>query len=155
MPRKIFEADQAFGEYLKKENPAIYQGYVRWAEIIVDGMRGVGPDFMFWVKKSERKEQQQQAVIRWSNRVAKPWSEHMAYTMGATQRDNVLGRIIMRLGRPICRLVDFFPVSNKPTTLLQVYSIWAAFLSIYFIGRGYVAIGNFFNRLCGRVTQEA
>jgi len=154
MPQKIFEADQAFGEYLKKENPSIYRGYIRWAEIIVDGMRGVGPDFMFWIKESQRKEHQKAAVIRWSNRVAKPWSEHMAYVMNATKRDNLLGRIIMKLGRPICQFVDFLPVSNTPTTLIQVYSIWAAFISIYFIAKAYVSINNFFNRLRGRVIQE-
>ena len=154
MPRKIFEADQAFGEYLKANDPAVYNGYVRWAQIVVDGMNQQGPDFMFWVNKDTRKQVQQATWIKWAERIAKPWSEHMAYAMAVTERDNDVGRMLMAVGRPVCRLVNLLPDTNQPATALKVYAIWATFSSTYYVARGLVAVRNLF-RLNRRVAQES
>ena len=97
MPRDVFIADQLFGAQMQKDDPEVHAGYIRWATLIVEGMEGKAKDFMFWVPKSERKEAEKRATIKWAHKVATPWSEHMAYLMGHRDEDNNVGRIIMAL----------------------------------------------------------
>jgi uncharacterized membrane protein YjjP (DUF1212 family) len=62
-----------------------------------------------------------------ANKIGQPWSQHMAYLMGAVDRDNAMGRILMNIGRPICRVVDMIPriaKSKRKHGLPTVYTIW-------------------------------
>ncbi len=86
MDDDIFEADQVFGYILKQTKPTIYHGYVAWAKYIVRGMNN-----KYFAK-----------VV---NVFAKPWSEHMAYIMGYSEKDNLIGNMLMKVGTPICFIV--------------------------------------------------
>jgi len=93
MNREIYLADQAFGAELVKRSPDIYNGYRAWADIVVNWMDGVAGEFIkSW-------------AIMWAQDIATPWAKHMAYKMGALEKDNLTGRIIASVGVPICRLV--------------------------------------------------
>ena len=130
MPRDVFIADQLFGAQMQKDDPEVHAGYIRWATLIVEGMEGKAKDFMFWVPKSERKEAEKRATIKWAHKVATPWSEHMAYLMGHRDEDNNVGRIIMALGKPLSRFVNRLPA--KDFGLLGTYSLWIICPTLYY-----------------------
>ncbi len=132
MPKNIFVADQMFGDELRKSDPEVYEGYVRWASVIVSGMEGTAPDFMLWVSKDKRKQVEKEATIKWAQKVAKPWSEHMAYLMGVLPNDNNVGRLIMKMGRPLSRLVNKLP-KDYNFGLVGSYTLWLICPSLYYI----------------------
>jgi len=80
----IFKADEAFGRHLYKTNIDTLIGYHLWAKPVVKMMR-----------KSK-------TVTRIVYFFAKPWSEEMAYRMGAKEKGNCWGNILMFIGLPIC-----------------------------------------------------
>lgn len=143
MPRNIFVADQMFGEELRKVEPEIYEGYVRWASVIVSGMEGTAPDFMLWVNKADRKEVEKKATIKWAQKVAKPWSEHMAYLMGVVPQDNNVGRLIMKMGKPLSRLAAKLP-KNYKFGLIGSYTLWLICPSLYYIATGIDKVQSLF-----------
>ena len=143
MPREIFVADQRFGEQLKQTDPEVYEGYVRWASVIVSGMEGTAPDFMLWVNKANRKEVEKATTIKWAQKVAKPWSEHMAYLMGTMPSDNNVGRLIMKMGKPLSRLAAKLP-SNYKFGLLGSYTLWLICPSLYYIATGIDKVQSLF-----------
>lgn len=145
MPRHIFAADQAFGEQLKKADPEVYEGYVRWASVIVSGMEGTAPDFMIWVNKADRKEVEKKATIKWAQKVAKPWSEHMAYLMGIVPQDNNVGRLIMKMGKPLSRLAAKLP-KNYKFGLIGSYTLWLICPSLYYIATGIDKVQTVFKK---------
>jgi len=128
MSHNIWAADQAYGQMLRKTDKNIYRGYIRWARIVTAWMDGKGPDFMFWIKDKEKRQKcQQKAMINMANKIGQPWSQHMGYLMGAVSNDNTMGRILMNIGRPICRVVDMIPRVSKTQRkhgLVTVYTIW-------------------------------
>jgi hypothetical protein len=128
MSHNIWAADQAYGQMLRKTDKSVYRGYIRWARIVTAWMEGKGPDFMVWIKdKEQRQKAQQKAMISMANKIGQPWSQHMAYLMGAVDRDNAMGRVLMNIGRPICRVVDMIPriaKSKRKHGLPTVYTIW-------------------------------
>jgi hypothetical protein len=131
MPNHIFVADQMFGDELRKNDPEVYEGYVRWASVIVSGMEGTAPDFMFWVNKADRKEAEKKATIKWAQKVAKPWSEHMAFLMGVLPEDNNVGRIIMKLGRPLSKLAGKLP-KNYKFGIVGSLALWFICPALYY-----------------------
>jgi hypothetical protein len=144
MPHDIFYADQKYGDWLRENDPEVYAGYIRWAQVIVDGMDGKFPDFMLWMSKDERKKAEKQKVIKWAYRIATPWSQHMAYLMNVVDKDNDIGRILMRVGRSVSRLVGKLPNKNKPIGLLTVYFIWVTFAGTYYSANIYSKITKLF-----------
>jgi len=145
MPYSVFAADQEFGEKLRQTDPQVYEGYIRWASVIVSGMDGTAPDFMFWVPKDSRKTAEKEATIKWAHKVATPWSEHMAYLMGARKEDNNVGRIIMKLGKPLSRLAAKLP-DNYKFGVLGSYTLWVICPSLYYIANGVDKIQSLFKR---------
>lgn len=145
MPHHIFAADQAFGEQLKKTDPEVYEGYVRWASVIVSGMEGKSPDFMFWVSKDNRKQVEKEATIKWAQKVAKPWSEHMAYLMGVLPNDNNVGRLIMKMGRPLSRLAGKLP-KDYEFGFVGAVTLWAICPSLYYIATAIDKVQSVFKR---------
>lgn len=135
MPYSVFAADQEFGEQLRMKDPEVYEGYIRWASVIVSGMEGTAPDFMFWYPKKDRKQAEKEATIKWAHKVATPWSEHMAYLMGVRKEDNNVGRIIMKLGKPLSRLAAKLP-KNYKFGVIGSYTLWLICPSLYFIATG-------------------
>ena len=133
MSQNIWAADQAYGRLLRKTDKAMYRGYFRWARPVTQWMDGAGPDFMLWVPKERRAKAQQDLMIALTHKVGSPWSEHMAYKMGALKNDNRQGRILMKIGRFFCRSVNLIPkMPTKykqaswtiPYSLLSSYTIW-------------------------------
>ena len=84
----IFEADQAFGARLRVEDPEVMIGYTLWATPVVSLM------------------QKSKMFTRVVYVIAKPWAEQMAYEMGARTRENLIGKMIMTIGKTFCRLVS-------------------------------------------------
>jgi len=87
MSEKIFVADEKFGEFIKNNYPVVLNGYLLWANKVVYFMR-ISRNFTKVV-----------------NLIAKPWSEEMAYKMDALSKGNILGKILMFIGIPICGIV--------------------------------------------------
>jgi len=59
----------------------------------------------------------------------------MAYKMGVLKQDNTMGRIIMKIGTVICRVVSYIPPkpkSNRKQQALAVYTIWALVFFTYY-----------------------
>ena len=143
MPYNIFAADQMYGEWLKKNDRVVYRGYIKWAKIVTSWIDGNGPDFMVWIKdKEQRKELQKQAATKWAYKIATPWSEHMAYLMNAVKNDNMMGRIIMAIGRPICKIVYFMPKKRMVPDVVSTWTMWALFFFSYYTSLNIVKIMN-------------
>lgn len=138
MDNNIWAADQAYGQWLRKNDRKLYRGYVRWARIVTAWMDGKGPDYMVWIKDpQERAERQKAAITDMAIKIGTPWSEHMAWLMGEMKNDNQMGRILMAIGTPICKLVDMLPRSKKRRTerkhsLITLYTMWALFYISYY-----------------------
>lgn len=132
LSKEIYVADQEFGELLAKSNPDVYNGYVAWAQIVVDWMEGNGPQCMFWIQdETERKKAQQKMSIEWAKKIATPWAVHMAYVMGIEKNDSLTGKILMTIGAPICKVVGFwqrkFGKLQKKPGIFKGYALWATF----------------------------
>jgi len=87
MAADIYKADAAFGVYIREHNPNVIIGYHYLCKPIVKLM------------------QTSKTITTIVNIFAKPWSHEMAYQVGAKQESNMIGRIIMSIGIPICALV--------------------------------------------------
>lgn len=155
MPYNIFAADQQYGEWLKKHDRVVYKGYIKWARIVTSWIDGGGPDFMVWIKdKQKRSEAQKKAATNWAYKIATPWSEHMAYLMGAVKNDNVMGRIIMKIGRPICKIVYFMPKKRVVPDVVSTWTMWSLFFFSYYASTVYVKISKKSKALKNLITQE-
>ena len=147
MPYNIFAADQQYGEWLKKNDRVVYRGYVRWARIVTAWIDGGGPDFMIWIKDEEkRKQKQREAATKWAYKIATPWSEHMAYLMGAIKNDNVMGRIIMKIGRPICKIVFMLPKKKLLPEFFSTWTMWSLFFFSYYTSLSYSKLSKFISK---------
>lgn len=129
LPDNIYEADERFGQYLRENDPYAYYGYVKWASVVVDWMEKDGPQCMFWIRdKDKRNQEQRNMAISWSRRIATPWAEHMAYMMGVGETDNRAGRLIMKTGIWISRLVGKYTKTTQPTKSVALgYAMWSVF----------------------------
>ena len=147
MSHNVWAADQAYGRLLRTTDKDIYRGYIRWARPVTQWMDARGPDFMVWVNKEDRSKAQARMMIALTHKVGAPWSEHMAYLMGAIKNDNEQGRILMKIGRFFCRSVNYIPkVPTKykrskwltPYSLLSSYTIWFLLQFSYYASLGYI-----------------
>ena len=84
MTSDIFKADGIFGSQIKKQNPYVMVGY-----------HYLGAPLVRLMQKSK-------AVTHIVNIFATPWSYEMAYQVGLKQNGNIMGKIIMWIGIPIC-----------------------------------------------------
>ena len=129
LPDHIYEADEKFGQWLRETDPYAYYGYVKWASVVVDWMEKDGPQCMFWIRdKQKRKEAQQAMAIAWARRIATPWAQHMAFLMGVEKEDNKAGRLIMKTGLWVSRIIGKYTKTTKPTkSPVLGYIMWATF----------------------------
>lgn len=138
----IFQADQEYGEWLKRNDRSVYKGYIRWAKLVTSWMDGGKPDFMVWIKDPKvRSEKQAAAATTWAKKIALPWAEHMAYLMKAVPEDNLAGRITMAIGRPICKIVDMLPKKENPG-VGTTWTMWVLFFFTYYVSNGIVKLRN-------------
>ena len=135
LPQEIYTADQKFGQWLRENDPYAYFGYIKWASVVVEWMDKEGPQCMFWIKdKKVRGEKQKALAISWAKRIATPWAQHMAYRMGTLPEDSKAGRIIMKFGLWLSRLIG--KTTNTTTNTKSVklgYSMWAIFGILYIL----------------------
>lgn len=146
MDYRVWSADQAYGEWLKANDRNVYKGYIKWARIVTSWMDGSGPDFMVWIKdKEKRKLAQKEAATKWAYNIGTPWSLHMAYLMGAVEKDNLAGRITMAIGRPICKIVNVLPKRRNPGVFTS-WTMWSLFFFSYFVSQGFVKVANLISK---------
>lgn len=160
MNQNIWAADQMYGQWLRKKDRRVYRGYVRWARIVTAWMDGKGPVYMPWITDSEKRAaRQKDRITDMAIKIGTPWSEHMAYLMGALPEDNVQGRILMEIGKPICRFVDSLPRVGKKSRrhrLPTLYTMWALFYLSYYTSLAGAGIYSFFKGFgFKRVGQRA
>jgi hypothetical protein len=151
MDQNIWAADQAYGQWLRKKDRRVYRGYVRWARIVTAWMDGKGPVYMPWIVDADKRSAAQKtAITDMAIKIGTPWSEHMAYLMGALPEDNVQGRFLMEIGKPICRFVDSLPRVSKRSRrhrLPTLYTMWALFYLSYYTSLAGAGIYSFFKGL--------
>ena len=99
MTNEIREADEEFGRIISSTSPETMIGYHYWAIPIVGLM-----------KKSSLFSR-----IVWF--VAKPWAYQMAYEMGAIDKGNLAGKILMRFGILISKSIGKIITLKNPGKL--------------------------------------
>ncbi len=83
----VYEADQEFGQHMRETDPYVMDGYLAWATTVVRFM-------------------QKSCVFSWFvSLFAKPWAREMFLRQTGNGRGSWRGRILMRLGIPLCRFI--------------------------------------------------
>lgn len=95
MEDAIWEADERYSEMIRATDPNVYTGYYCWGQHVAR-----------WMKSSS-------TLTRIVQVFAKPWSEEMAYQMGAQETGSLRGKAIVAIGMPICRWIG---ASLRPGT---------------------------------------
>ena len=114
MDYNTFKADEEFGEILRASDPDVYWGYIKWASIVVGWMSGETPDVLLWIRDKEKRQKVElDWTLRITHRIATPWAEHMQYLVGRRDEDNLAGKLIMAVGKPISRLISKLPKFGK------------------------------------------
>jgi hypothetical protein len=142
MDYRVWSADQQYGEWLKKHDRSVYKGYIKWAKIVTSWMDGNGPDYLIWIKDKElRSSEQKRTSTEWAQKIGTPWAEHMAFLMGALPNDNLKGRVIMTIGRPICKFVNMLPKRANPGTI-TTWLMWSMFFMSHYASEGVVKLSR-------------
>jgi hypothetical protein len=148
----VWAADQRYGKWLRQTDRRVYRGYIRWARTVTAWMDGKGPDCFVWLPKEQRAAAQKEAITKMSLRIGIPWSEHMAYLMGARTVDNLRGRVLMTIGVPISRLIDYIP-HRKGHRLATLWGMWALFWMSHWTADVIVAANKFMVKTQMRFKQ--
>lgn len=98
MSEETFKADQAFGKMIYTINPEIMVGYWTFAKPIV---------------KMMKKSSLFTGAVAF---IALPWAQHMAYCMGASEKDSLFGKVIMAVGIPMCNMIGKLVMSKELTS---------------------------------------
>ena len=101
MEHHIYEADERFGAIMRHADPAVIEGYKLWATPVVKMM------------------QRYSFVTRAVSFIANPWAKQMAHQMGATEKGSLIGKIIMQIGIPFCRVVNYLFSKNTEKLLTK------------------------------------
>jgi hypothetical protein len=125
-------ADQQFGIMLQNQDPDAYNGYLRWAQPVVELLEGKGSATFrkvafFWVRDEQRRQQMQSHIVaHYLDVIARPWAEEMAYRMKADGYDksNPAGRFIMNIGLPMCRAIGRFGKRGELPMWAKTALIW-------------------------------
>ena len=91
MPQIIFDADTKFGYRMYKNNKELLQGYWMWATPVVE-----------WMKQNPKGSKM------FYNIIVKHWSEHMAFSVGVLNKDNLYGKIIHNIGVKFTKMVYLY-----------------------------------------------
>ena len=144
MDPNVWAADQKYGKWLRQNDRRVYRGYIRWARTVTAWMDGKGPDCFLWIRKEDRAQAQKEAINKMALRIGIPWSEHMAFLMGARPHDNLRGRVLMTIGVPISRLIDHIP-HRRGHRILTLWTMWALFWMSHWTASAIVAINKKFS----------
>jgi len=99
------------------------------APVVVDCREKKGPQCMFWIRdKQKRNDTQRAMAISWARKIATPWAQHMAFLMGVEKEDNKAGRLIMKTGMWVSRMIGKYTKTTEPTkSPVLGYVMWATF----------------------------
>jgi hypothetical protein len=142
MDPNVWVADQKYGKWLRENDRRVYRGYIRWARTVTAWMDGKGPDCFLWLPKEQRAMAQKESITAMALRIGIPWSEHMAYLMGARPQDNLRGRVLMTIGKPISRLIDYIP-HRRGHRILTLWGMWGLFWLSHWTASAVVAVDKF------------
>jgi hypothetical protein len=142
MDPNVWVADQAYGKMLRKNDRRVYRGYIRWARTVTAWMDGKGPECFLWLPKEERLVAQKESITKMALRIGIPWSEHMAYLMGTRPKDNLRGKVLMTIGVPISRLIDYIP-HRRGHRILTLWGMWALFWMSHWAASAIVSVNKF------------
>ena len=142
MDPNVWVADQKYGKWLRENDRRVYRGYIRWARTVTAWMDGKGPDCFLWLPKEQRAMAQKESITAMALRIGIPWSEHMAYLMGARPKDNLRGRVLMTIGKPISRLIDYIP-HRRGHRILTLWGMWALFWMSHWTASAIVSVNKF------------
>lgn len=78
LSEEVWEADQEFGKLLFKTHPRVMLGYTFWARNVVKYMK------------------ENPSHTKYLYRIFKPWTEQMAYTMGISNKYNIVGSVTQK-----------------------------------------------------------
>jgi len=96
LSEEVWAADQEFGKLLYKTNPRIMLGYTYWAREVVKYMKN-NPTHTKHLYK-----------------IFRPWTEHMAYKMGVTDKPNLIGNITQKIGYAYSMIVyNYYQIKWK------------------------------------------
>lgn len=123
----INAADQLFGQQLREQHPHIFNGYLAWAQTVVDWMdgKGLGPRVIPFLTQEQHDKVSSYLTTKYVYKLARPWAEEMAFRMGVRKESSLAGKIIMGVGLPLCWVVGrmgFKPVQKS--SKLRGYAVW-------------------------------
>jgi hypothetical protein len=123
MPKDIFEHDQAFGRWLRENNPVAYRGYRVWADVLVSYVRG---ERLFWATQLlfwKTREQQMELTVKFALLLARfigsTFAGEIARRAGHPSPFTLTGWVIVSGGLKICKLLGYI---FKPNKKLKVIS---------------------------------
>lgn len=135
LPHHIYQADQKFGEFMKLHDPAVYKGYLKWAEHVVGWLENKDDsNIMPWIKDDKiRIKKTKQWALNWTLPIATPWTTEMAYQMGYVDKGSYVGKLLMLIGKPICRYLanNNRKVEKKHLIILLAVLGIARFISMF------------------------
>ena len=154
--KSMNEADQKFGRILRDQDPDAYNGYIRWAQPVVELLEGKGSATFrkvafFWVRDEKRRQEiQSNIVAHYLDVIARPWAEEMAYRMKAEGYDksNPAGRFIMNIGLPMCRSIGRFNKHRESPMWLKTALIWGITTVLLVAVSAISMIDKAFNKIC-------
>jgi hypothetical protein len=147
MAPDIFRADQEFGDLLRAKHPDMYNGYVAWAQVVVDWMSGEGPQMMLWIRDLDKRRQAQiDWSTTWAEAIATPWAEWMAHQMGERAETNNIGLALMAIGAPISWVVGKWKKLFGPRKTPAGFGTGLGLIAIFIALKTIVHIGNLFNK---------
>ena len=94
LPTEIYEPDEAYGDWLEKNDPAVLLGYHFWARPVVARMRA------------------SRGFAKFMAVVSRPVALELGRRMGVG-RGSILGRAMLFVGVPVCRLIGIWEASRR------------------------------------------
>jgi len=131
LPTRIWKADERYAALLIKKDPDIYLGYIAWSRLVVELMEGKGPLLAWFMGKEKGREYQTKTARKWAKLLGTSWAEEMAHKLGILRRENKLGKFLLAVGTPICKLIGMkqriFNTIDSPAGYITGYSLWLVF----------------------------
>jgi hypothetical protein len=114
---------------------------------------------MPWISDADKRSAAQKAAITdMAIKIGTPWSEHMAYIMGTLNRDNDYGRILMSIGRPLCKFFGMIPRAPRKYRNHGFVTAWTILSLLYFsyyAGKGILNLKNLISVAKAKLFKEA
>ena len=101
LPQEIWEQDHKFGAWISENDPDVFNGYHSWAVPMVN-----------WIEKESLLSKVY--FHGWVRPFTGAWAQHIAHRMEPEKyKDNKVGRLMLNIGVPLCRLIGKFKKTNN------------------------------------------